>query len=68
MDPQDTRITELVVADVMTLDPVRSHADAPLEEAERLMRERAISGLPVVDAGRDGLPGPFPSPGREVTI
>ncbi len=50
MDLQDTRTTELVVADVMTLDPVVIHADAPPEDAERLMRERAISGLPVVDA------------------
>jgi CBS domain-containing protein len=40
---------ELVVADLMTLDPVVIGVDAPLEDAERLMRERHISGLPVVD-------------------
>ena len=49
MDRYGTRVGELVVADVMTLDPVVIDADAPLEDAERLMRERAISGLPVVD-------------------
>jgi CBS domain-containing protein len=41
--------TGLVVADVMTLDPVIVSVDAPLEEAERLMRDRKVSGLPVVD-------------------
>lgn len=40
---------DLLVADVMTLDPVVIATDAALEEAERLMRERHISGLPVVD-------------------
>jgi len=38
----------LTVADVMTLDPVVIGADAALEEAERLLRERHVSGLPVV--------------------
>jgi CBS domain-containing protein len=41
---------ELVVADLMTLDPTTIGVDAPLEEAERLMRERHVTGLPVVDA------------------
>jgi CBS domain-containing protein len=41
---------ELVVADIMTLDPVLITVDAPLEDAEVLMRERAVSGLPVVDS------------------
>ena len=41
---------ELVVADAMTLDPATISMDAPLEEAERLMRERHVTGLPVVDA------------------
>jgi CBS domain-containing protein len=40
---------ELMVADLMTLDPVVIGVDAPLEDAERLMRDRHISGLPVVD-------------------
>lgn len=39
----------LSVADVMTLDPVVVGVDAPVEDAERLMRERRVSGLPVVD-------------------
>jgi CBS domain-containing protein len=50
MDRYVTRLGGLVVADVMTLDPIAISADAPLEDAERLMHERAISGLPVVDA------------------
>lgn len=43
----------LRVADLMTIDPVIVPADATLEEAEALMREYRVSGLPVVDeAGR----------------
>jgi CBS domain-containing protein len=42
--------TELLVADLMTLDPVMVAVDAPLEEAARLLHRYAISGLPVVDA------------------
>jgi CBS domain-containing protein len=49
MERLGSPVSELVVADVMTLDPIVVGADAPLEDAERLMRERAISGLPVVD-------------------
>lgn len=49
MDRYGSRVSELAVVDVMTLDPVVIDANAPLEDAERLMRERAISGLPVVD-------------------
>jgi CBS domain-containing protein len=40
---------DLTVADLMTLDPIVIGVDAALEEAERLMRERKVSGLPVVD-------------------
>jgi len=40
---------DLTVADLMTLDPIVVSVDAVLEEAERLMRERKVSGLPVVD-------------------
>jgi len=39
----------LTVADLMTLDPVVVGVDAALEDAEHLMRDRHISGLPVVD-------------------
>ena len=40
---------DLVVADLMTLEPVVVAADASLEEAEALMHDRVVSGLPVVD-------------------
>ena len=40
---------QLVVADLMTLDPVVVGVDDPIEEAERLMRERRVTGLPGVD-------------------
>jgi CBS domain-containing protein len=39
----------LVVADVMTVDPITVAPDAPIELAERLLRMNQISGLPVVD-------------------
>lgn len=38
------------VADLMSLDPVTVSVDATLDEAESLMRDRHITGLPVVDA------------------
>jgi CBS domain-containing protein len=41
----------MLVADVMTIDPVVVAVDAQLEDAERLMRDRNVSGLPVVDDG-----------------
>jgi CBS domain-containing protein len=41
--------TDLLVADIMTIDPVVVGHDAPLEEAARLLRAYSISGLPVVD-------------------
>ena len=43
--------TRMLVADVMTIDPVVVAVDAHLEDAERLMRDRNVSGLPVVDDG-----------------
>ena len=48
-----TQQHELVAADLMTIEPVVIAMDAPLEEAERLIRDHQISGLPVVDG--DGL-------------
>jgi CBS domain-containing protein len=39
----------MCVADVMTLDPVFVGVADDLETAERLMSERNVSGLPVVD-------------------
>jgi CBS domain-containing protein len=52
---QDDRAaaSALIVADLMSVDPVVVDVDAPLEVAERLMRENGISGLPVV--GTDGF-------------
>lgn len=38
-----------IVADLMTLDPISVQVDASIEDAERLMHDRAVSGLPVVD-------------------
>jgi CBS domain-containing protein len=44
------KTTGLLVADVMTIDPIVVGVDATLEEATHLLRANAISGLPVVDA------------------
>lgn len=44
---------DLVVADLMSLDPVVVAVDASLEDAEQLMHDRSVSGLPVVDAAGD---------------
>jgi CBS domain-containing protein len=41
--------TQALVADFMTIDPIVVAEDAPLEEAARLLRANAVSGLPVVD-------------------
>jgi CBS domain-containing protein len=43
--------SQLLVADVMTLDPIVVAEDAPLEEAGRLLRAYSVTGLPVVDEG-----------------
>lgn len=43
-------ISSQVVADLMTIDPVVIADDAPIEEAERLMRRYRVSGLPVINA------------------
>ena len=40
----------LLVADVMTMDPVVVAVDDSIEEAARLLHANSISGLPVVDA------------------
>jgi CBS domain-containing protein len=41
----------LLVADVMTLDPIVIRADATLERAMEVMRTSDVRGLPVVDDG-----------------
>jgi CBS domain-containing protein len=43
---------ELLVADVMSVEPVTVAWDAFVEDAERLMRAQGISGLPVLDGNR----------------
>lgn len=40
---------QMVVADVMTLDPVVVHVDASIERAAVLLRSNSITGLPVID-------------------
>lgn len=42
---------DLCAGDLMTIDPVVVAVDAPIEEAERLILDRDVTGLPVVDAG-----------------
>jgi CBS domain-containing protein len=40
------------VSDVMTRDPITAYPDTPLTDVIRILAERRISGLPVID--RDG--------------
>jgi CBS domain-containing protein len=42
---------QLLVADVMTIDPIVVVDDSPIAEAARLIRSNSVSGLPVVDRG-----------------
>jgi CBS domain-containing protein len=42
---------DLRVADLMTIDPITVSADASIEEAEDLLRNHRITGLPVVTEG-----------------
>jgi CBS domain-containing protein len=42
---------QLLVADVMTIDPIVVGVDASLEDAAHLLRDNSISGLPVIDGG-----------------
>jgi CBS domain-containing protein len=41
--------TKLIAADLMSIELVVVRVDAPIEEAERLIRDHHVSGLPVVD-------------------
>jgi len=45
-----TATTDLRVADLMTIDPIMIAMDAVIEDAEELLRQHRITGLPVVDA------------------
>lgn len=49
MDTKRADTKQLLVADVMTIDPIVVAHNAPLEEAARLLRAFSVSGLPVVD-------------------
>jgi len=42
-------ISKLTVGDIMSHDPYTVTADTPAQEAVRLMLDRKVSGLPVVD-------------------
>jgi CBS domain-containing protein len=46
----DMEPTQLLVADLMTIDPVTVPVDASIEEAARLLHANSVTGLPVVDA------------------
>jgi CBS domain-containing protein len=41
--------TELVVGDLMTIEPIVIGPDARIEEAERMLETSEVNGLPVVD-------------------
>jgi CBS domain-containing protein len=42
-------MTDLRVADLMTIDPIVVRDDAAIEDVEELLRTHRITGLPVVD-------------------
>ena len=46
-DPKTTHVSE-----VMSADPIRVQPDMPAEEATKIMAERQVRRLPVVDDGR----------------
>jgi CBS-domain-containing membrane protein len=41
-----------LVADVMSIDPIAIRIDAPLVNADQLLRSTDITGIPVIDADR----------------
>ncbi len=45
-------LEELSLEDVMVRKPVKTHPEAPIEEAARLLLERKIGGLPVLEGDR----------------
>ena len=49
MTDEDRTVAERTVEELMTRDPLVISADAPAARAERLMHERRITGLPVID-------------------
>ncbi|MEK6813941.1 MAG: CBS and ACT domain-containing protein [Nitrospirota bacterium] len=49
-------LAKVAVRDAMTKDPVTIRPDAPIEDAARVLHEKGIGALPVVDA-KGGLAG-----------
>jgi len=49
---QQKMMSMLVIKDIMATDPVTTTPDTPLAEAARVMLERKIGCLPVVEDGR----------------
>jgi acetoin utilization protein AcuB len=45
-------LSKLTVGQVMTHDPYTVASDSPIQEAARIMLERKVSGLPVVDENK----------------
>lgn len=45
-------LSRLTIGEVMTREPISITSDTSIEAAARLMLERKIGGLPVVDAGK----------------
>jgi CBS domain-containing protein len=45
-----TKLADLCVADLMSIEPVTISESASLADAEQLMQRRGVTGLPVVDA------------------
>ncbi len=45
-------LEELSLEDVMVRKPVKTHPDAPIEEAARLLLSKKIGGLPVIEDGK----------------
>jgi CBS domain-containing protein len=46
----DVDVKQLLVADLMTIDPIVVAVDASIEDAARLLHTNSITGLPVVDS------------------
>jgi len=49
---QQKLLGQLLVKEVMTNDPITIGPDAPIADAARLMLERKVGALPIVEAGR----------------
>jgi CBS-domain-containing membrane protein len=45
----EMELLQIVVADLVTIDPIVVTVDAPIEEAAHILQARSIASLPVVD-------------------